>query len=242
MVRKMSQAEFAKLFHLARPSVGAWEEGRSEPKTDTLIAIAKYLQISIDALVTRELTVDDLFSLRSFKEKMDRVHGHGNEKLKKTASYPIKYVPSAKYFEYIVNFDKADFIDQLEEINVPLIKIPTCRAFELTGSEMEFNQQGLHHGDIIVGKPVTSDKITPGRIYIIVTEQTLLIRRLDQAEKNKLIFTSDDPNYESITIDEPEILERWEAMVAISACLNPPTRLEERVLLLEKKIDKLNGC
>ena len=36
-VKKISQAEFAHLFHLSRPSIGAYEEGRSEPKIETLI-------------------------------------------------------------------------------------------------------------------------------------------------------------------------------------------------------------
>ena len=40
MVKKMSQLEFARLFNVARPSVGAYEEGRAEPKIDTVILIA----------------------------------------------------------------------------------------------------------------------------------------------------------------------------------------------------------
>jgi transcriptional regulator with XRE-family HTH domain len=61
-VKKLSQAAFAELFNLARPSVGAYEEGRSEPKIDTLIQIAQYFGISIDSLLTKELTINDLFN------------------------------------------------------------------------------------------------------------------------------------------------------------------------------------
>ena len=50
-VKKISQAEFARLFHLSRPSIGAYEEGRSEPKIETLIQIAKYFKLSIDVLL-----------------------------------------------------------------------------------------------------------------------------------------------------------------------------------------------
>ena len=60
-VKKISQAEFSGLFNLARPSVGAYEEGRSEPKIETIIQIATYFRISIDVLLTRKLTVDEIF-------------------------------------------------------------------------------------------------------------------------------------------------------------------------------------
>ena len=39
-IKKLSQADFAKIFELARPSVGAYEEERAEPKVDTIIQIA----------------------------------------------------------------------------------------------------------------------------------------------------------------------------------------------------------
>jgi DNA-binding XRE family transcriptional regulator len=39
-VKKLSQAAFAEIFNLARPSVGAYEEERSEPKLETVIQIA----------------------------------------------------------------------------------------------------------------------------------------------------------------------------------------------------------
>ena len=46
-VKKLSQADFAKLFNLARPSVGAYEEGRSEPKIQTLLDIAQKFGLNL---------------------------------------------------------------------------------------------------------------------------------------------------------------------------------------------------
>ncbi len=62
-VKKISQAQFSILFNLARPSIGAYEEGRSEPKIETIIQIANYFRISIDVLLTRKLTVSEIYSL-----------------------------------------------------------------------------------------------------------------------------------------------------------------------------------
>lgn len=74
-VRKLSQADFAKLFNLARPSVGAYEEGRSEPKIQTLLDIAQKFGLSVDLLLTKELTANDLYKLDRVNEKFDQVHG-----------------------------------------------------------------------------------------------------------------------------------------------------------------------
>ncbi|MBC8084861.1 MAG: helix-turn-helix transcriptional regulator, partial [Hymenobacter sp.] len=66
-VKKLSQAAFAELFGLARPSVGAYEEGRSEPKMETLIQIAQHFGLSVDLLLTKELTVNELYNFDIFK-------------------------------------------------------------------------------------------------------------------------------------------------------------------------------
>ncbi len=63
----LSQTAFANLFNLTRASIGAYEEGRAEPKTDITLQIAKYFSIPVEALLSEELTVNRLtnFSLKS---------------------------------------------------------------------------------------------------------------------------------------------------------------------------------
>ncbi len=61
--KNISQTEFAKLFNLTRASIGAYEEGRAEAKIDTIISIANYFEISIDALLVKELTLNEIFHL-----------------------------------------------------------------------------------------------------------------------------------------------------------------------------------
>ena len=44
-LKSLSQQAFAELFDLKRGTLGAYEEGRSEPKLETLIKIANYFSI-----------------------------------------------------------------------------------------------------------------------------------------------------------------------------------------------------
>ena len=62
--KKMTQTEFAELFDLKRTAVGSYEEGRAEPKIDTLIKIADYFKLSLDQLLRKELSINEIFHFR----------------------------------------------------------------------------------------------------------------------------------------------------------------------------------
>lgn len=244
-VKRISQADFASLFNLARPSVGAYEEGRSEPKIDNIIQIANYFRISIDVLLTRKLTVSEIYSLDLLNEKLNKAHKiKKGEKLKpKTQNREgIGFIKVNEYLDYIVNYNTIDFIQNLNQINLPVRPSKLSRAFEMSGSEMEYHQQGIHHGDILVGEQVSIEKLSSitGKVVTVVHKNNLTSRRLEKVNKEKMALISDDPNYPSIEIPLLEIFEVWLIKSVFSSYLNPPTLLEEKVLKLEKNFEILN--
>jgi len=48
---KLSQEQFAELFHVSRQSVQKWESGTAQPELDKLVAIARHFDVSLDALI-----------------------------------------------------------------------------------------------------------------------------------------------------------------------------------------------
>jgi len=70
--KNLNQTEFANLFDIKRASIGAYEEGRAEPKLETLIKFASYFSLKIDDLVTKELTVNQI-------AKFDKAYNKANE-------------------------------------------------------------------------------------------------------------------------------------------------------------------
>jgi DNA-binding XRE family transcriptional regulator len=70
-VHNLSQQIFADIFDLKRGTLGAYEEGRSNPKLETVIKIANHFSIGIEELLTGELTVNRLvkFNERITTEK-----------------------------------------------------------------------------------------------------------------------------------------------------------------------------
>jgi transcriptional regulator with XRE-family HTH domain len=64
----LSQQAFADLFDLNRGVIGAYEEGRSEPKIATLLTVVHYFNLDLDQFLTVPLTVDDLNKPENFEK------------------------------------------------------------------------------------------------------------------------------------------------------------------------------
>ena len=58
--KSLSQQAFADLFDLTRGVIGAYEEGRSEPKISTLLTVVHYFNLDLDKFLTAPLTIEDL--------------------------------------------------------------------------------------------------------------------------------------------------------------------------------------
>ncbi|WP_143884115.1 helix-turn-helix domain-containing protein [Chryseobacterium binzhouense] len=61
-VKGLSQKAFADLFELNRGVISAYEEGRAEPKIDTLLKVAHYFNLDINDFLTKPLQVNNLVS------------------------------------------------------------------------------------------------------------------------------------------------------------------------------------
>ncbi|MFY0626039.1 MAG: LexA family transcriptional regulator [Reichenbachiella sp.] len=235
-VKSLSQTQFGELFGLNRGAVGAYEEERAEPKIETLIQIANHFRLSIDLLLTKELTVNDLYKFNILNKKLDKAHHFDEEEQKTMDPKGICLVKIEKELEYLVNRSNKDFISNLPTINVPNTSEATHRAFELKGSEMEYNQNGLHHGDILVCEALNLKNVEIDKIYLFITNEGFSTRRLSTNSKGVFKFRSDDVNYPSLERKHKEILEIWEVIGAYSSYLNPPKMIEERVMLIESQL------
>lgn len=243
-VKRISQAAFASNFNLARPSIGAYEEGRSEPKIDTIIQIANYYGISIDVLLTRQLTVSEILSLGMLNEKLNKAHQIKQSKGDPSKNSQIPFVQLSQYLDYVVNHENSEYVQNLPEVSIPYGEVNNeLRAFEMQGREMEYHHQGIQHGDILIaersGKELLAREV--GRILTIVHKAGLYIRRLKEMNKSEITLVADDPNYPEKSIKLSEVLEVWVVESAFTKHLNPPTFIEKRVLKLESEMVALKN-
>jgi len=203
-VKSLSQQAFAEIFDLKRGTLGAYEEGRSEPKIDTIIKIANYFSIEIDKLLTSELTVNELL-----KFKGDLTTYADDLKREQFASIPC--ITEHTSGEYISLYDKENFIRELPTIQLPINPSKDFRAYTVANLEMTNHDNGFYPKDIVVGEKVPSNvikKLNNGTLVFVVTAADLIFRRL-YIMKNKLVLRADHKNIEDEEYPISEIKELW---------------------------------
>ena len=112
-VQNLSQESFSKIFDLKRATLGAYEEHRSEPKIETIIKIANYYSISIDDLLTHELTVNELLKFRADFTT-------NSTKLPENTFPTISCVTAALISEYPSSFQDEAFLRSLPKLQLPV--------------------------------------------------------------------------------------------------------------------------
>lgn len=243
-VKKLSQAAFAELFGLARPSVGAYEEGRSEPKMETLIQIAQHFGLSVDLLLTKELTINELYHFDIFKEQLQQPAVAPEPTTKATPApsmTPLVY--RNRVLEYIVHHHNAAFVEALPVLQLPHQLTGPTRAFEVSGADMLLHRQGLRHQDIVLCSRIDKAKprLKKGTVYVFVTQNKALIRRLTSwlPDDQLLHLRADNPDYGNQELELSQVLEIWEVRGVYTTHLRTPALLDERVAELERKVDEL---
>ena len=131
-VKGLSQAAFAEKFDLTRASVGAYEEGRAEPKLDTIITIANHFGISLDLIVKKELTVNELYRFDIFKAEL----GNSAEIIESDAGKEITIVRQAELTDYQKNIDNIAFVETLSSVVLKDAMFKVDRIFQIGHSNL----------------------------------------------------------------------------------------------------------
>lgn len=69
-VKGLSQKAFADLFDLNRGVISSYEEGRAEPKIETILKVANHFNLNLDQLLTEILPVNQLASVSDIDQLM----------------------------------------------------------------------------------------------------------------------------------------------------------------------------
>jgi transcriptional regulator with XRE-family HTH domain len=242
VIKQLSQASFAQIFNLARPSVGAYEEGRAEPKIDTVVQIAQYFGISTDALLTKELTINELYRFDALKNKKNSSEPDNGLSLKKDIFQNTVAVFIGEQINYIHDHLKTDYIDGLPRYHFPGISSLSARLFEVEGDSMSFDNKGIHHGDIVLCefKLDRSDNFQADLLYELVLPDRLVLKRFKPGG-NKLVFTCDNPDFPNEEYESSQILEAWQVKALYTRSIASIKSYKERITDLEEQFSRLTS-
>ncbi len=238
-----TQSQLADKLELKRSLVGAYEEGRAEPKLATLVNIARLFDITLDDLITKDLSDPNTHTVSSSQQH--------NSKLRVLAitvdeeqRENIELVPYKASAGYLNGYADTEFIEELPRFKLPMLGAGgTYRAFEISGDSM----LPIASGTVIVGRFVEDwSSVKDGTPCIIVSQKEgVVFKRVFNKLKDASVLRlhSDNPVYSPYEIGVEDVIEIWEAKSYISSSFPIADlsldKLSSIVLDLQKEVQKL---
>lgn len=231
-VHGLSQQQFAEMFDLKRATLGAYEEGRSNPKMETVIKIANHFSLDIEDLLTKELTVNRLLK---FNEHITvRSEGLQNE------AFP--QIPC------LTKRQKVAFIEALnnqKKINLPMISLPFIDgsdkiAYVVEDASMSGNSPSFLPKDTVIGERIELKNVASasGKLAIIATKNDVLFRKITVSE-NTLTLQASQYGIDAITLPLSSVNAVWIIVHVFHYNLPNQNEIERRLAMLENAIENL---
>lgn len=198
-LKSYSQQSMADFIGINRGALSAYEEGRSEPKINTIIKTANYFSIPIDQLLTKELSVNELLNFNS-RLTVD-------ERLQRKSFAKIPLINKANYQEYLRHHHKKEFIQSMAFIQLPLSTEDHLRAFEIQDLEMSYRDKGLFPKDIVVGQLLKPKSLREEKLCIVVGA-SVLVRHVFKTKKG-FQLKANHPAIEDVWLQAEDIAELW---------------------------------
>lgn len=217
----LTQEEFAGQLDIKRSLIGAYEEGRAEPRLELLCKMAEFGNISVEELLhspeskvnfkktKKQTLVRSISSLtKSTARQVDISASEGRNN--------IELVPVKAAAGYLNGYADPEFVHELPRFSLPMLNHGTYRAFEISGDSM----LPLQSGTIVVGEFIGQiSDIRNGKTYVLVTrsEGVVYKRVFNYIDENgKLFLVSDNRQYAPYQIDATDVVEIWSAKAYIS--------------------------
>ena len=204
-----TQQQLADRIGIKRSLVGAYEEGRAEPKLDTLMALARIFQTSLDTLVS------GISSKRTDAIDTERLAGRKLRVLAvpidpETNRERISLVPVKAAAGYLGGYGDIDFIEALPQFSLPIPELSTeetRRVFQIQGDSM----LPFLPGSYVISSYVQDWRsIKTGELYVFLTQdQGVVFKRATNhiASTGEIELVSDNLIYAPYRVHVEDLLE-----------------------------------
>lgn len=251
----LTQAQMAEKLGIKRSLVGAYEEGRAEPKLATLVNMARLFNITLDALVTTDFSKKKNAKAAILKMQAQPATEPTPPRpannlrvlaltVDKEQNENIELVPQKAAAGYLNGYADPEYLEELPKFRLPMLGTGgTYRAFEIAGDSM----LPIASGTVIVGRYVDDwMSIKDGTPCIVVSgKEGIVFKRVYNRLKDAamLALHSDNPVYSPYEIDVEDVVEIWEAKAYISSTFPIAdlslNRLASIVLDLQQQVSTL---
>lgn len=242
----LTQEQFAERIDIKRSLVGAYEEGRADPRISNLIRMANVFGTSVDILINKDVSrlSEEELNVSKFKRGKEVLAITVDENQREN----IELVPQKAAAGYLNGYADPEYIQELPKFKLPILPTnATYRAFEISGDSM----LPILPGTIIIGEYIDDIRsIKNGKTYVLVTRTEGIVykRVFNYIEENgKLFLVSDNRQYAPFQISIDDVMEIWASKAYISVQFPDANdshevsteQLASIVLDLQKEIIKL---
>ncbi|ELR73254.1 hypothetical protein C900_04765 [Fulvivirga imtechensis AK7] len=211
----LTQEQFAERINIKRSLVGAYEEGRADPRISNLIRMATVFGTSVDILINKDVSrlSDEELNVSKFKRGKEVLAITVDENQREN----IELVPQKAAAGYLNGYADPEYIQELPKFKLPILPTnATYRAFEISGDSM----LPILPGTIIIGEYVDDIRqIKNGKTYVLVTKtEGIVYKRVFNyiADNGKLFLVSDNRQYAPFQVSIDDVLEVWASKAYIS--------------------------
>jgi transcriptional regulator with XRE-family HTH domain len=212
--RNKSQVALAAELEITRTTLSGYERS-VQPPFKTLIKIAGYFNVSLDALIKYRLAALSEFQLSQIEKGFD-VDITGNRLRLLTISVDsdgkenIEMVPVKAQAGYTNSYGDLDFIASLPKFRLPFLpENKTYRTFQIKGDSMLPVKEGAW-----VTCSYTDDwtQIKDGKACVVVTKDDGIVFKLlyKRLSEKRFLLVSANREYSPYEIDVSQILEIWQ--------------------------------
>lgn len=244
----LTQEQMSVHVGIKRSLLGAYEEGRADPRISNLLKFAEIFNLPVDQLISYDLTKNPSFPETSAPQKPSDHLKVLSITVDKNDRENIELVPQKAAAGYLNGYADPEYIEELPRFQLPMLPgNVTYRAFEISGDSM----LPLRSGTIVIGQYVEDvASLKNGKTYVLVTrDEGIVYKRVYKYSDNRELFclASDNRQYSTYDVNGKDFLEIWEAKAFISTELPDPDdegeitlkKLAEIVLDLQQEIIKL---
>ncbi len=207
----LTQDQFSQKLDIKRSLVGAYEEGRAEPRLELLQKMAALGGYSVDVFIGK-----DIAQMKPYEKKAMSTKDVVVVTVDEQSRNNIELVPVRAAAGYLNGYADPEYIKELPRFKLPILKQGTYRAFEISGDSM----LPILPGTIVIGELVEDiNSVKNGKPYILVTSREgIVFKRVFNylQETGKLFLVSDNRQYSPYQVDGADIIEVWSAKAYIS--------------------------
>lgn len=244
----LTQEQMSVQVGIKRSLLGAYEEGRADPRISNLLKFAELFNLPVDHLISYDLTKNPSFPETTAPQKPSDHLKVLSITVDKNDRENIELVPQKAAAGYLNGYADPEYIEELPRFQLPMLPgNVTYRAFEISGDSM----LPLRSGTIVIGQYLENiASIKNGKTYVLVSrDEGIVYKRVFKYSDNRELFclASDNRQYSTYDVNGRDILEIWEAKAFISTELPDPDdegeitlkKLADIVLDLQHEIIKL---